>query len=119
MSARVTDTFENPDNGMRAVVRYSRDFEEYDVRFFRDGVELVDSRYFTSDHVDATGTAKASIGLPPARCGYHVAPNACNLPNVAGIRVPDCAACTMGTEQAMAARAARRHHGTARNNEDR
>jgi hypothetical protein len=39
-----------------------------------------------------------------AHCGYETGRDICNLPGVEGVRVPDCANCTMGTQQARYAR---------------
>jgi len=41
----------------RASVFYDFDYEEFVVCFYRDGVEIPNARYFTSDQSDAVETA--------------------------------------------------------------
>lgn len=61
-----TDTTGNQPVTLRAEVFYYRDWREYVVKFYRNGVHQEDADYFTggndNDHkADAIGTAKAFV----------------------------------------------------------
>lgn len=45
-------------NGKQVKVYYDRDWEQYEVRFYVDGVWLDGSTYYTDDKVDAINTAR-------------------------------------------------------------
>lgn len=51
-------TYTNPAKTLKAVIKYDSDWEEYIVKFYREGKYQKDADYHTDCKEDAHGTAK-------------------------------------------------------------
>lgn len=52
---------ESGETGLTAKITFNREYNEYKVKFYRDGKYLPDADYFTNDKEDARGTAKMEM----------------------------------------------------------
>lgn len=58
---RKVHTFENTNNGLKAAVYRDAEWNEYRVRFYRNGLHQVQADYMTDNKQDALATAETFI----------------------------------------------------------